>query len=91
MGVMDFIGDERIQIKSTPNPEMKCYMDGDNIDLPDGLHISYEGWFVVRDKKIVQIGKEVYDKWGGELNLERIIDPNNPIIHHLKAIEELDK
>ena len=86
MGVYDFVGN--IQIKCTPEPSFKNYKLDDNIELLDGIYIGYEGWFRVRNSKIVDIGKHVYDKWGNLLLLENVLNTNSPIMEALKGKEE---
>lgn len=80
MGLYDIVGARLgIQIKSTPDPEMRIYSTGDKIDLPDGVHIGYEGWFVVSHGKIKCMGEMVYDKYGCELIKEELMNARNPI------------
>lgn len=76
-----------IQIKST-ECIMKGYEIGDQIPLPDGVHIGYEGAFVVDDGKVLGIYEEIYDKWGGPLDASEIISPANPVGIAIKNIDE---
>jgi hypothetical protein len=85
MGIYDVVGKQQIQIKSTPNPYMNLYNIGDKIELPDGIHFGYEGWFVVRKGIILCEGyyDEVWDKWGGQLEIN-LLDNNNLIVKYLQ-------
>ena len=88
MGVYDIIayGEIQLQVKSTLSPGMKTYYSGDPIDLPDGLHITHEGWFIVNCGIITNIGIDIHDKWGNELKSSDIIESNNPIGQRLTAL-----
>lgn len=70
MGLFDTVGPENIQIKSTPEPSLIHYKYGDDISLPDGLHLGVgDGWFVVSVGKVLMSGpmSNIYDKWGGSI------------------------
>lgn len=79
MGVYDEVGDRGIQIKCIDGPMLNQYGIGDDIPLPDGLFIGFEGWFVVKDGKVLCEGSDIYNKWGGELSPDKIISGDNPI------------
>lgn len=79
MGVYDTVGKEEIQIKCTPEPGMDRYNIGNEIPLRDGLYMGYEGWFVVRKKRVLNCGEDIYTKWGDKINLEKILDSYNKI------------
>ena len=64
MGIYDTVGPKYFQIKSTPDPGLEHYNEGDEIDLPDGLHLTLEGWFIVWNGIIKDIGEEIWSKWG---------------------------
>ncbi len=86
MGAYDEVCD--IAVKCIP-PEcnFRTYTIGDPIDLESGLYIGYEGWFVVNKKnRVLACGKNIFNKWGGTISLDRILDPYSPI---LKVIEEV--
>lgn len=87
MGVYDIVGG--IQIKCTKNPKMKTYGLGSEIDLPDGCYIGYEGFFLIRSKKVIFIGLDIFDKWGNLINKAEILDKNNEIAKQVKAYVEL--
>ncbi len=80
MGIYDIVGiEENIQIKCTKDPCMGCYNLHDYIDLADALYVGYEGWFVVKDKRVSHIGVNMFDKWGNKLSKKDILNPKNPI------------
>ena len=74
MGTFDTVRSKNIeiQIKSTACRQ-DVYQLGDSIDLPNGAHHGYEGFFIVEKGKIVYIGKDVYDKWGNHLPVSNIL------------------
>jgi len=82
MGVYDIVCG--IQVKCTPDQTLKEYKLGDLIDLKNGIYIGYEGWFNVRNRKVVDSGKDVYDKWGNLLSIEEILI-NNPIVEGIRS------
>ena len=84
MGVYAMVGKENLQIKSVDidiyDDNCKSHYDVlDEIELNDGVHICYDGWFVVQNGIIHCSGTDAYDKWGGELNCREIISGENPI------------
>jgi len=85
MGVYDMV--ERQQIKMTPDPSMHNYILGDEIDIPDGCYLTYEGAFIVTKGKIVGVAESIYDKWGSPLELRNILDPSNPVVVAMKEVE----
>jgi len=91
MGLYDTVVDKTkniyIQVKST-ECEMKDYGVGDEIPLPDGIHIGYEGAFVVDHGKILGIYKDIYNKWGGQMSSGDIVTVHNPISIAIKNIDE---
>jgi hypothetical protein len=87
MGLYDTVGKNYIQIKSTPDCSLTHYKVGDEIDLPDGLHIGYEGWFIVSHGKIMRTGTDIYDKWGNPLITTEIL-LGNPVAEAIKAFKE---
>jgi len=87
MGTYDTVGNNNVQIKST-FCTMKHYRIGSEIELPNGLHIGYEGWFVVENNKVVCEGETIYDKWGGTLETNDVINSRNPINI---VIDEMEK
>jgi hypothetical protein len=85
MGMYDTVGKEQIQIKLLENT-MEHYKEGSDIDLWDGLYIGYEGWFVVKDKKVIISGKDIYTKWGDEKSTTEILDRDNPVCEVFKIV-----
>lgn len=49
------------------------YYVGDKIDLPDGLYLSYEGWFAVIKGYVNSEGSSIYDKYGIDI-VDDVID-----------------
>ena len=91
MGVYDYVakGDTILQIKCAEN-YLKCYQLGENINIPDGLYLAYEGAFVVDNGMITAIidEKDIYNKWGGKIdNLEEILDRYNIIATYSNSYE----
>ena len=85
MGVYDIVCG--VQVKCTPEQMLKDYEIGDFIQLEDGVYIGYEGWFSVRNSKVIENGLNVYDKWGNLLSLEKLM-ANNPILEAIKDLKE---
>ena len=89
MGVYDTVGEDWIQIKCVPRSSMKHYNIGDIIPLDDSLYLCPDGWFVVKNSKVLCTGDRntVVDKWGNLLDLEKTININNPISLVLEEIK----
>ena len=79
MGFYDMVGNQNIQVKCTRNPSMNHYNAGDEIELSDGLFIGYEGWFIVKDGKVLAEGRDIFDKWGIGISLKEILRNRNPL------------
>lgn len=89
MGMYDTVGTRGVQIKSIPGGNhLNQYILGDAINLPDGVHIGHEGWFVVKAMTVVSTGENVYDKYGNELNRSYILSPNNPINNIIEVVKK---
>ncbi len=98
MGVYDYVGG--MQVKATPNPEMKRYSLGNVIPLLDGLYLCPDGAFAVSGSVIVYINENeyskgkllkpaaVFDKWGNPVSLSELIGRNNPVF---QAMQQLQK
>ena len=82
MGTYDMVIDKEkgieIQIKLL-DCDFKEYAVGDKIALPDGCYLGYGGYFVVKDGRILFVDNHLYDKYGGELDIEKIVDSVNPV------------
>jgi len=88
MGLYDIVCG--VQVKCTPNQSLKEYILDDLIELEDGIYIGYEGWFRVRNNVIIDKGKNIYDKWGNLLSLEKIMI-NNPVEKMIKSEGKIGK
>ena len=93
MGTYDMVIDKEkgieIQIKLL-DCGLNEYTTGDEIELPDGCYVGYEGYFVVKDRRIIFIDNHLYDKYGNEIDTEEIIENVNPVAVAL-AIEKEKK
>jgi hypothetical protein len=80
----------RIQIKSTAR-QMNVYRIGDEISLPDGVHIGFEGVFVVADSKVFAVYDQLHDKWGGIIWPREVVELRNPVKQAIAKIENEHK
>ncbi len=80
----------RVQIKST-SCQGEVYRIGDQISLQDGVHVGYEGVFVVAEGKVFAVYDQLHDKWGGVVWPNEVIDTHNPIKAAISAIENEHK
>lgn len=88
MGVYDTYGEQGIQLKCGCDPmDPKDYKVGDETALCDGVYIGYEGVVVIDDGKVSRIFTSLTDKWGGEINPEKIIEDKNPVAQALTNME----
>jgi len=93
MGNYDTVGARDLQIKCVyhPTPTMEHFNIGDKIPLADGVYICYEGWFVVQDGIVFAEGEKVFDKYGGEVETEALVDRENPVAFEVKTWENKQK
>jgi len=89
MGIYDTVGDNHLQIKLFKDSS-KHYAVGNRINALDGLYITYEGWFVVKDQTILTDGNLILDKYGNIITsqISDIIDSNNPVCKFIHDIDE---
>ncbi len=94
MGLYDTVvsrhGNISIQVKST-ECTMQVYKIGDVIPLPNGVHVGYEGVFVVDRGLLLTVYDQLYDKWGGVLFPKEILDSRNPVKLAIDKIEDEHK
>lgn len=72
MGIYDIYGKEGAQLKVGPCVQ-HCYNVGDNVPLPDGVYLAWEGVVVVVEGKLAATFDHLWDKWG------RIIFPHDAL------------
>lgn len=72
MGIYNTVGEIGIQYYAG-NTLLAHHYVGDEIDLEDGLYISYEGWFVVILGCVSAEGTLIFDKYGTDI-VDDIID-----------------
>jgi len=46
---------------------------------------------VVKKYEVIVIGKDIFDKWGNQLKLEKLIEENNPVEQEIKVIQDSDE
>lgn len=68
---------EEIQIKV--NPSGKTYKLGDKVEIDDGVYLGYEGVIVILGGQFIAKVDVLYDKWGGVIEPNSIIDRYNPV------------
>ncbi|OGM09246.1 hypothetical protein A2Z67_04885 [Candidatus Woesebacteria bacterium RBG_13_36_22] len=78
MGVYNCYGRECVQLK-LGNCELKSFRVGDNVDIPDGVYVGYEGVVVILKGKLARVFNSIRDKWGGELDLHDILNSRNAV------------
>lgn len=73
-----------VQLKVAEDLMLINYKIGDEVDIPDGVYVGYEGIVVIIDGKLVKVFTELYDKYGGTFDLEKIIpNPLNEILEDM--------
>lgn len=89
MGTYNMVGENRSQIK-VGELSLQHFPIGSETDLDDGLYLSYEGWFVIKNKIVFCEGKIIYDKYGQVINnqIVEVLNENNPIVEMVKQIEK---
>ena len=82
MGVYNTYGNKvQAQLKVADELCLRHFNIGEEVDIPDGLYIDYGGIIVVKDHVLVDefCPPEVFDKWGGRVDLIRLLEPLNPL------------
>lgn len=72
MGVYDIVCG--VQTKCTLNPCLREYKIGDKIELRKGIYIGYEGWFRVKNNRIIDSGKNIFTKWGDKIAPKKVME-----------------
>ena len=94
MGVYDTFcnGKLLVQIKMTNDGiSMPNYEVGDEVNVPDDcIIIGYEGAVVVVDGKVVLVTENLFDKWGGLLCCDEIIDDRNELKQLINSLNNLE-
>ena len=67
---------------------MDSYKIGSEIALPDGIHITLEGAFVVKGGKVFYATENLYDKWGNVLDAEDLLDATHPLRELISTLPE---
>jgi hypothetical protein len=52
----------------------RLFKIGDQCDLADGIYIGGEGAIVIKDGVFVMETREAFDKWGGKMDCDFILD-----------------
>jgi len=91
MGLFDYFGEEGIQLKAG-ECQMFDYHVGEDVPLADGVYVAYEGLVVVKSGKLLMTFPEgfLYNKWGGELYEQGILDADNPIVQTIQNLRGLE-
>jgi hypothetical protein len=79
MGMYDTYGGCQIKIG---DPSLKDFVIGDKTDIPDGIYITLDGIIIIKNGTFIGENEKIFDKWGNEIDQEKIIDlikSNNPI------------
>lgn len=78
MGVFNTFGENEIQIK-LGDCELKHYNIGDEVDIPDGIYVGWEGIVVIHEGKFLKDYACVFSKWGDPIISKNIISNINSI------------
>jgi len=79
-----------VQLKCGFPRELKNYIEGDHVELSDGVYIGYGGVAIIRGGILFTVLTNVYDKYGNLLDKAEIVNPGNPISKALAAIDFTD-
>lgn len=85
MGLYDNYGDCQIKAGACLYDN---YQIGDKAELWDGVYVAYEGVVVIKDGIFVAKFPQLFDKWGGMINLRDVLDPANPVAQGLGELTE---
>jgi hypothetical protein len=79
MGVYNTYGGCQIKVGDL---SLKEFVLGDKTDIPDGIYITLDGIVIIKNGTFIGVNEKIFDKWGGEIDQERVINlikPNNPV------------
>ena len=84
MGIYNLYGELEIQLK-VGDVGMEYFKVGDeDIQIPDGVYLGYEGVVVIWRGRFIAEFKSIFNKWGDELSPRRLIESQNPVTIVLK-------
>lgn len=83
MGMYNTYGN--VQLKVGDELTLSEFGVGDEVDIPDGVYVGYEGVVVIIDGKLAKVFPTLLNKYGGEYNIEEIIpNPLKDIVEEVK-------
>lgn len=87
MGLYNTYGSS-CQLKVGNDLQCKHFNVGDEVDIPDGVYIAFEGAVVILNGKLAAVFSSITDKWGSKLDCRDIIDDRNPIKQALLELKD---
>jgi len=69
----DYYGEKKCQIKVGERDKLH-YTPGNDIDIPDGIYVCYEGLIVIHNGIFVCEMDNLYTKWGDILDKYEILE-----------------
>lgn len=88
MGVYNTYGELEGQLKIGDDLRLHHYSLGDEVDIPDGVYVTYVNVIVIVEGVFVAEFKALITKWGGFRDPEDIIDPVNPLNVYIDQVVE---
>lgn len=79
MGLFNTYGECQIKVGDL---SLKNFTIGDKTNIPDGIYITLDGIVIIKNGTFIGENEKIFDKWGGEIDQERLINlikPNNPV------------
>lgn len=86
MGIYNTFGSLEVQLKIMEG-ESDLKEIGDEVNEPDGIYVGYEGCVVIQGGKFIAEFSCLYDKWGGEINAQKLLDDENPLSQAIKLYD----
>lgn len=88
MGVYNSYGNLGGQLKIGDDLCLHHYDIGDEVDIPDGVYVTYANIIVIIESMFVAEFETLTTKWGNPIDPEDIINPRNPLNVHIDRVVE---
>jgi len=77
----------QIKVGTGTTREFHTYKVGDDVPIPDGVYLAYEGVVVVKDGIFFAQFDSLQHKWGEAIDIKKVLDEYSPVVAALRQVE----